>query len=148
MSQKIANRSTGLVDYKGPEADMLSSVKESKPWRGDVYLQTLKCVSKNITLLFCTSQSSWIKMSFKVFNIKISYKNVTRWSYSYKYSQKSTLQTIYTSVNIDVQCTGLNKYGIVEENINVLTERCKNPSGYTFVHTHTHTHTVAHTVTH
>jgi hypothetical protein len=31
MSQKIANRSTGFVDYKGPEADMLSSVKESKP---------------------------------------------------------------------------------------------------------------------
>jgi len=56
------------------------------------------------------------------------------------------LQTVYTSVNIDVQCTGLNKNGILEKNLNVLTGRCKNPSAYTFLHTYTHTHT--HTVTH
>jgi hypothetical protein len=31
MSQKIANRRTGLVDYKEPEANILSTIKESKP---------------------------------------------------------------------------------------------------------------------
>lgn len=34
MSQKIANRTTGLVDYKELETNILSSIREGKPLTG------------------------------------------------------------------------------------------------------------------
>ncbi|MBH5362160.1 hypothetical protein HUB90_03640 [Wolbachia endosymbiont of Kradibia gibbosae] len=34
MSQKVVNRTTGLVDYKELEANILSSIREGRPLTG------------------------------------------------------------------------------------------------------------------
>ncbi|RDD33841.1 putative transposase [Wolbachia endosymbiont of Cylisticus convexus] len=34
MSQKVANRTTGLVDYKELETNILSSIREGRPLTG------------------------------------------------------------------------------------------------------------------
>ena len=61
------------------------------------------------------------------------------WISFYVFSKESTLQITHTFLNVEDQCTGLNKTVIIEENLNMPTERYKNPSAYTFVLTQKNT---------